>query len=144
MISLWFFSHLKFFKAGCNIFFEILVISFIVFSEVEPSNESSFKIKQVIIMLVLHLFCHRVKVLYTLCSTWLLRLRLLFKSSQNVIPGTFESHIKTFLFLLFNDRKLFNRLNTNDKRSWSLNLTFVMEEFFITESAIFSLGNYRS
>lgn len=142
MISLWLFSHLKFFKAGCNIFSEILVISFIVFSEVEPSDESSFKIKQVIIMLVLHLFRHGVNILHTLCSTWLLRLRLLFKSSQNIIPSTFESHIKAFLFLLFNDRKLFNRLDTNNKRSWSLNLTFVMEEFFITESAIFSLGNY--
>ena len=144
MISLWFFSHLKFFKAGCNIFSEILVISFIVFSEVKPCDKSSFKIKQVIIMLVLHLFRHGIKVLHTLCSTWLLRLRLLFKSSQNVIPSTFESHIKTFLFLLFNNRKLFNRLNTYDKRSWSLNFTFVMEEFFITESAIFGLRNYSS
>jgi len=142
VISLRFFGHLKLFETGCNIFSEILIISLIILSKVEPSNKSSLKIKQVIIMLVFHLFFQWIEILYIFSSTWLLGLRFLLKPSDNVLSSTFEGHVKTFLFLLLDYRKFLYGLNTNKEWSRCLYLTFIMEKFFITESTSLRLCDY--
>lgn len=86
--SLWFFGHLELFKTCGNIFSEILVITLIIFSKVKPSNKSSFKIKHIIKVLVLHVFFHWINILFALCNTRLLGLWLLLKSPQNVLSST--------------------------------------------------------
>ena len=141
MRSLWFFGHLEFFKTGWNIFSEILIISFIVFSEVESGDKSSLKIKQVIIMLILHLFFQWIDILYVLGCTWLLGLWFLLKSSDDVLSGTFDGHVKALLFFLLDYWKLLYGLYTNYERSRCLYLTLIMEQLFITKSTILRLRN---
>lgn len=142
MRSLGLFGHLELFKTGGYIFSKILVISFIILSEVEPGDKFSLKVKEIIVMLALHLFFHRIQVLYIFSSTWLLRLWILFEFSQNIFTSTFKGHIQTFLFFLFHNWKLFNWFsNTNNKRCWCLNFTLVMEKPIITESTILSFSD---
>lgn len=64
-LSLHLLGHLKLFEARRNILPQVLVVTLIILPEVEPRNQPSLEIQEIIKVLVLHLLSQRVDLLHT-------------------------------------------------------------------------------